>query len=764
MLGFAGSPIFWITGIAVICILTLSTVLGRAWAGLMPAGLQGSFKFYLAPAVGLATLTLVASLLGRYTPLGDSIAVPMILAMMLVWAIRHEASVRVALRHTLLVSGFGLVCGASVLAPLFLYGAFNLHNDAYSYLAHSQWLQQHAFNEFVTPQVVSASTAQISLYQTVGLRMGASFLLALMQSILNLAWAANVYPAVAISAVAVCCLTIGFPLSRILRPLRRPARLALLSIPAFTFGGVVFSASFGFLPQVVGLAFSAGLLFQLGVVTRLLVVKPTTSHAIARAALPSAALLAAAVFAYSEISPLLVPAVIASGCFYALRYRSFAKPMAFTGMVLVLATLVLNSELARAYTALRTQTGAVVGSPVDWSLLGFVAHAFGVHGGAWDGFQWSTPTNMGTTLSLMGLGLTAAAFAALVAARKSLWANTWDGTLVPAVTMLGALFAGVLYFRYFVESPFPVGKGQSWSQFKLADWAHPFAAGLLVLALANLLPRIGKPAFHSGLAVVFSVGLIASSAIGITRTAPLMHFYSGVKDLEHYLLDFRKTVLQTCPRTVPVYLALGGDHHKFRQLALLYLDEREVLSDWRDDGYIYSRLPLERQALPLEVGYCVVEPRGQATLLTQATPIGPYQVGLYEGAGQVRVVSAAGAYDREADGRNWWHWVAKKVVFTVQSTAIPADITHTRFQIEFNTRGAQTVRIHIALKSGTAVDFQIASKGEAMTSFDKTLEVAPREIDAVSVETDGLPTLLGPQDHRVAAMIVRNVKVSHVQK
>src|SRR5213076_3389526 len=88
--------------------------------------------------------------------------------------------------------------------------------------------------------------------------------LALLQSLLHLSWAYAAYPTLLIAAVSSCCLSLGFPLARQLRPMRRALRLMLLALPAFSLGGLTFGANFGFMPQTLGMALAAGALFMAG--------------------------------------------------------------------------------------------------------------------------------------------------------------------------------------------------------------------------------------------------------------------------------------------------------------------------------------------------------------------------------------------------------------------------------------------------------------------------------------------------------------------
>ncbi len=761
MTNFFGTGIFWTTLAAVTAILALATIIGRAWSSVLPYRFSAPARFYLSPALGLASLTIIASLVGRILPLGNSIVVPWLVITLLVWALVREPYKNQVFSHALIVSVFGIVCGVSVLGPLFAYGAFNAHNDAFTYLAHSNWLQQHAFGEIISAELVTPLTTQVSLYQQEGFRMGGSFLIALVQAILNLQWSYEVYPAVIISAITACCLAIGFPLAQALRPMRRSIRLALLALPAFSLGGLVFGANLGFLPQTVGLAIGASLLFMVGPLFKWVTTTKATWQTIGKAALPSTVLFVGATFAYSELAPFLLVAVVGSGFFLAFRLRAWRKLLVYGGVLLGLTILLLNTELIRVYAALRTQTGTVVGSPVDWSLLGYVAHAFGIHGGVWDCFQWATPESAGSLAFAKGLILLGLTVGLLLTGMRPIWRATLSGVLLPPVAILAVFSVGIVYFRYFVPSPFPKGLGQSWNQFKLADWAHPFVMALVLLAIASLRLRWGK-LLNSTVVALFAIGVVNATHIGVNRTTALMHYYGGVSDLNRFYLEFRKTVLASCPTSAPVYLELRGDHHKFRQMAALFLYDREVRSDWIEDSVIYPHLPKERKAQELTAGNCVVEPVGVVGLLSQGTAVGPFRVGIFDGHGKIRIVSVVGAYARESDGQNWWHWVEHKVSFKLQSLFIPKDTTQTELHFEYETRGKQALTLRIFKRDGLSQGILLQSKGDAPSVFDKVIDFPPTELAELSIETDGKATPLGERDTRIAAWIVRNVTITPV--
>lgn len=757
MSSFPGPDIFWTTLAAVVIILSLATLIGRAWSQMFPRR-SADAQFYLAPALGLASLTIVASLVGRVLPLGNSIVVPLLVIGLLIFALGREENIREAFRHALLISSFGVVCGASVLAPLLVYGAINAHNDTFTYLAHAMWLQDHAFGNVILPDQVTPLTSQVSLYQHYALRMGGSFLLGLLQALLNLRWSYEVYPAVVVSTIAICCLAIGFPLAATLRPIRPVIRLALLALPGFSFGGLVFGANFGFLPQTVGVTLGASLLFTVGPTFCWVVTTKASRWLIGQAALPSAALFAGAVFAYSEIAPFLLVAVLCSGFVMAFRSRAWNNMLMHCGVFLGLSILLLNTELIRAYDAIRSQSAAVVGGPVDWTLLGYLAHAFAVHGGAWDLFQWTGQENVGSSFAL-GIILFSLVIAVLLAEVREIWRATTTGELMPTLAVLILFLCGIMYFRYFVPTPFPKGVGQSWSQFKLSDWAHPFVMAFVLLSLAKLRQQLGK-LFDIAIVALFAVGLLSSTVIGVKRITPLICYYTGVNDLNSFYLKFRDTVLATCPATAPIYLALGGQHHKFREMAALYLYDRAVTSDWTDDSVIVNGLPFERRTQELTPPCCVVEPIGVDGLLSQATRVGPVRVGLLDGAiGKVRIGSVTGAYDRESDGENWWYWIEHKVSFKLEPLFVPKNAIQTRLRFEYGTRSKQVLNINIIWRNGSRQQITLKSGDVKMKLFEKVLDLPAIGLAEMNIETDGTSSSLGRGDARMAAFIIRNLRI-----
>ncbi|MGF9693075.1 hypothetical protein AAIH46_09670 [Rhizobium sp. 0TCS1.26] len=761
MTGLPAVPtIFWIAVATTVALVFWATVIGRYLSGLLPNRLRPVARFYLAPAFGLAFLTVSASIVGRWIPLGDGVAAALLSILPVGWVVLREPFRRRMVVHAACNSLVALAAGVSMLAPLLVFGAFNAHNDAFTYLAHSGWLQDHAFAEIIEPGNVTPLTTQIAMYQHFGFRMGGSFLLALVQSVFGLQWAYSAYPAVIIAAMFSSCLALGFPLAPFLARIERRKRLLLLCLPAFGFGGSVFAANYGFLPQTVGMTSACSLLFLSGPVLRWASSRGNVAS-LFNAALLSALLLSAATFAYSEFVPFVVLTMAIVALFTMVQSGRWWPVIAYGLSVMAMSLLLLNQEILRAYSALKLQSGAVVGTPVDWSLLGFVAHALGIHGGAWDIFQWTLPgagwASYGGGLLMIAL---LAALAAYSAGKMMRAARMPD--LLPITTMLVILSLGLLYFRYWVPSPFPVGTGQSWSQFKLADWAHPFFSVLILLALLLPLSRLRTHSANA-LTALCVVALLGSGAAAVERVRPVLKTYGHVRDLAHFYREFRQAVLASCAPGAPVYLSFGDRDQKFRQIATLYLPDRQVLADWHGDDYVNAFLPEREKRRELAVGHCIAERLLPEQVSSDGLNVGPFTVGLMPRGGRIRIASVEGAHEMETNGRDWWRWIEGQAVFNLQSFLVNDATARTHVTFTYATRGPQTITLVLEAGEGTErrelASVAIKSSGEAPAVFDEVLDVSPTDIQRLRISTNGVATPLQAPDTRSASWRIQNLHV-----
>lgn len=585
--------------------------------------------FYLAPAIGLSTLVIFASLAGRYVPIGW-LPVRLVLAAMVILAFSLEHDRLKALKHVLAVVCFGLVCGSPILGGLFVHGAYFAYNDTFTYLAHSIWLQAHAFRIAVPADELTPFTSQIAMYQAGGLRMGASYLIALIQAITGAHWSYAIYPSVMASAITACCMAAGFPLVRLTRTMSRGTRFALLALPAFALNGMTFGSVFGFAPQTLGLTFASSLAFVIGYLLRWAVTRRRAPLDVAKASIPGALLFAALTYAYSEMMPFAVLGICTSALFVMARRRgSMLYVIVLGGAFAVTALVLLNTETLRAISAIRTQANVVVGGPVNWSPSGFIAHAFGVHGGAWDAYNWAMRGTPESAAYFIGMSSMIVIVVVLLLARKAIRKRIADYSLLPAAMMLMLFGLGGLYFRYAVHAPFPTGVGQSWSQFKLSEWASPFASVFVLLALASFRKSAGR---YLSAAVVCSLAvlIVTESVLWSVQLhgvyGSITQYYGTPRSVDKYLTNFRELVVSTCPSNAPIYLDLHAADVKAREALTMYLNGQPLKSDWHDDDYFNYYNALGGLSEPVAPGDCVIASKDDPKYVGVGIVSGPFRI------------------------------------------------------------------------------------------------------------------------------------------
>lgn len=757
-----GTPMFWTTITGLIAALSITTFLGRVWAEAFPYKLQASARFYLSPIMGLAQLTLAASLLGRYLPLGNTIILPILVVCMLIYALTREQNRKQAFYQVLLVSVFGIICSLSILVPLFLESEINVYNDAFTYLSHSNWLQDHPFNFLISRENITPLETQVSLYQRANFRMGGSFVFALFQALFNMRWSYDAYPIVICASITASCLAIGFLLTKVLRPINRFTRLGLLALPALSVGSIVFAANYGFLPQLIGLGFGSAFLFINGWLFHWMISTKPNALAMIKSTCPGILLFVCTTFAYSEIIPFLVLSTLLSAMIVVFRFKIWKSMLIYGGMLAIASTIILNTEIVRAFKAILEQSNAIVGSIVPWDLTGYLGHALGVHGGAWDpSSQWIIPQFICFSGFFLGWCLLLSACFLLLIKGKRIKQAVNQAILLPTLMMVIILILAFVYYRYVVSLPFELEIKRSWSQFKLSEWAHPFFAALLLFSFATLSLRLRK-FFNTAVITLFSICLLLTVHLSELRLDSFRPYDKSV-NMEQYYLRVRNQINAVCPLSSPVYLFTRNLNMKIRQMFVLYLYDRELVSDWRDDGYIYTNLPREKWFGKITKGSCVIAPAFEELPLINKVVLGSLQIGLIDWAkGWINVSSVEGAYGLEKNQDGWWRWVEHKINFKLEPITIPQDMRKIRVSFGYATISEQTVKLEIKNQNNSKI-IVLKSDGQALKKFQQEIDFPPQELKEISIEADGKAVRLGKADPRLASLYISNFTITPVK-
>lgn len=760
-----GTKIFYINCLTLFFSLFVCSVIGRLFEMCSPQRLRPFFNLFLSPAMGLAFLILVTCLLGRFFPFSHTIAFDyFFIITLVVISIAIAPNKKQLIQYGGIVGVFGLLCGLPLLLELFFYGGYNAHNDAFTYLAISDWLQSHAFTQTITPQTITPAETQPALYQIMGYRMGAPYFLGFLQAMFHIKWSYTIYPTAVLMPVAVCCLAMGFPIFlSITQIVKRWIQLGLLILPALCFGALSFAMLYGFMPQIFGLALGSAALFWYGAILSYLK-RPTFSRKkLIISTVPLAFFFSACAVAYSEISVFIILGILLSTIFFIIKNRVFTTYLMYGGGVAILSMTLINFELPRVIMALINQSNAVVGTSVNWSLLGYIFHMIGLHGGAWDIFQWSIDESILckiiATMILVSLAII------FFWNRKRIKASILQGTWLPFALVLCTFIIGIIYFRYFVANPFPVGQGQSWSQFKLSEWAFPFAS-VFILSNIIILCRHSSRILKS---VVILLLLLACYFVASSvkyRMELTAKYYVGVKNLDQFYQDARKIILDTCQKKLPIYLNLSNENYKFRQMLTLYLTDRQIKSDWTGDNYIEHRLPKNKKVEFLQLGDCLVQPFGNKVGLT-GTTLNILNVSILDSNETVQLRPITKTNGQEYDNQgNTWYWVESSIkfkpIFLLNPKIYEKEFAHTLLKFQYRTRASENLFIRIKTKSENIIVFKIHSndsKGKNYT-FQKTLNLSASQITELEIHADGIATPLGKNDARKASWMLRNLTMT----
>lgn len=743
-----------------ILLMAAVTLIGRHLARLLPYRLRPRSILYLSPALGLGLVVLVSSYVGRlvgFATVPYAIAALMAIGATVAWLCerrRSEAAV-----HFALVAAVSLVAGSAILMCVWRYGGFNAGNDAFTYLVHGNWLQTHAFGNVIAPNDIEPYSTQVALYQRAGLRMGASFLLGWVQAMAGLHWSYVAYPAVISAAASALSFAAVFAASLLVRI--RPVHGYLLAcIPGISLGSAVFALSMGFLPQVLGSAASLSFL-ALGGGLLLEVTRPEGSLSRSAhwgAGLVLGGLLAVVVIGYSEELPFVsVGAFLAAAIAFAGAPKSRLRLMKLLGVALIAAGALANIDIVRGVHAIIMQSRAVVGWPVDWSLLEHIGHALGVHGGSGDTVGW-----IGNS-SILGI--------ALVIGLSVLIFRTWRHpdrrqiTIALPSLCFGALCViAFLYFRYMVPSPFPLGKGQSWSQYKLTNWLYPVVTALIIATLARLIHRFRSDVTVRVFATALVGGVLWNYHAAASRTGTIINQLGTNRPIFASLLNIRTHVMQHLLPGEAVYLDVTGDAGKLRQLLTYVLYDADVTGNWSDDGYIFPRLPPEKLHPPIDRASFVIAAVARLPAELQDKLIwrnGTLGMLVRKDYNFVRISSMDGGYDRESDGNRWWVWVRDGIVFALDETGDAVRFGR-RISFDYAIHAEAGLSLEIA-GTDSRLELALPRPPTGTGHFEKTLPPSFGPIRRLKVSGDGEPARLGPNDARMAKFLIANMNVELIR-
>ncbi|MGC4048730.1 MAG: hypothetical protein QM757_04315 [Paludibaculum sp.] len=582
----------WLAGSLLLLFLLLfaCAFTGRAIFTLVSPLARPATALWFAPITGLALWVHTAALLGWTAgfPRAASVSVMALLLASGVWLLRHRWRNLFRrlwmLAPATLAGGFGLFCS------LFRFHGFNPFNDAFTYLVHAQWLQQHPFRESVTRDLLQPALSQVYLYQSGHHRMGASFLLAWIQSLCGRPWPHDVYPAAIALALACGGLAFAGAISSAV-PIRRRLCLILSLLPGLTLSGITFGSVHGFLPQCFGLAF--------GLATMSLAASRSTWA-------PAALCFSAQVYCYPEALPFTAAGLLALLLTAAMRRSAL--------LTLAAGTLLAAPEWPRLARSLAYQVSAVAGVNAPFSAHEALEHATGFNAGPWQD-RMSLLLQPHLNLLVCLLVLAAAAWGLLHARRIA-------NFLPFAATLVLLLFAWS-WFRFGARNPWDGTPGDPWRQARAATYAaYPALVllgsglGLLWRDKARLRPAIGLL-----LAVWLGAGALQHYRLAEPRLETMKLELDCATDCWQQFSNLR----ESAPSGTIGLRGFDETHQKLRRFLTYILIDRQLEADWRADDYIGPSLPPTQKGAPASTDWLLTPERPLHLQPSEPSPSVPKQ-------------------------------------------------------------------------------------------------------------------------------------------
>lgn len=723
-----------------IILVTIITIIGRPLCETLPFRFRSSAKFLLSPVIGLSILMLTATAcewLFRATPY-LCIPVTLLLTAVAFCFDRNKSSL---LKHLSVLWGYTTLSSGTLLFNLLRYDCFNPFNDTFTYLVHSQWLQQHPYREPALLSGLLPALTQVDLYQSQGLRMGASFVFAWIQGLFGITWSYLVYPVSVNLPLIVGSLVIGYCAGLNSRGRYKPLLVALFS--TVSFNGFAFGTLFGFLPQTYGIAFSMGALVLLGVENTRLREMKTWREAFLHA-IPCALLFSSLVFSYSEMAPFAVFAfLLASSAYYLFERDCLHGMIMFSSALLVEVALLLNVEMIRACRAILLQSKVVVGGPVDWSIIDFAAHALGFRAGIGDHSSWLFGS------PVISLLVPALLLAALFLNRKKLISKRFL-PLLPCIVFIAVSGVFFIYYRYGMPSPWPIGKGQSWNQFKIANWVSAIA--MIPVGLAVL--QATKKAYYSRVLVLL---LLFSTLVGVYRNYSLADnrtraFRDEVGSQTPYteLISLSNYTKKFFRPDQKIYLELKNNHHKLRQMVTYFLWDFELTSDWSDDAYLCG-VP----TAPLSNSTSLIKFSNQNDLRSLTPTFG--NLAFTETPNCIaRLKTVEGGYDLETNDKgSWWYWTPNALNFQYEFEGAqkPESLS---IQFQYLCKSSRSIKVVIQ-SPDSSKEFIIQSRG-GWQSYETEVRSSSNKL-AISFTSPDPAERLSETDERMAKFLVKDLQV-----
>jgi hypothetical protein len=626
----------------------------------------------------------------------------------LIFFLRSENKKELCL-NSLIMSIFALIGGGTLWAMLIQFGSFNPYNDTFTYLCHGQWLQDHGFRT----SVVEAGTAtlkepmnpwltQIAFYQSDHLRMGSSFFLGFLQAASFAEWSYIVYPCF----VAIPLLLSGWLLAGTIEVFSKIKRIYSLWFGALfclLTNGISYGAIAGFPPQIYGLVFAMGSIV-------ILEISLNDKNHSRLLSIFSGIFIAASIHCYSELTPFVGLTCLLITIRHLAFNRQRINPITKALVSAATGAALINFEAIRVFKALVIQAEAFVGWPIVWDVPTFFAHALGFYPGS-KGESINLFGNV-AFLNLIFLGILFVIF--LIGFKSTLSKKALVTELNWSIIFfLAPIVAFFVYFRWFVESPWDVGSGQTWNQFKLTQWASWAMSLIFFRGLAEMILKKGKAKILAlsflGAASVWVI--VNQSRISEQSSIPVLEQTSSKKNPFLTYQTLLNAVKGNYDEKAVIYLNLGGVNHKSRQMISYFLKDYTLVSNWTDDVYIGYLLPLKIRNFDRHDADFYISLTDSNLYDQEKSNNIPWEISDNYSA-SLQIDSIHGPYNIERNKADWWIWTDKHL-----------EIETTIFLADKNTSDLYLTFDYVSTVSDFDLRVEVTNLDSGKTYYNKTLNL-----------------------------------------
>lgn len=566
---------------AVFFLFILCKLTGLLFVDLIPEKINRTYRQFLSPTIGLATLIIIVSLHGKFFPFYRWLCLAEIGAIsVLIVTYSLKRNYFPALKEIASLFFLTVIVTTAIFGTEMLKNTLITENDSITYLIHSQWLQHGFFGNLIHDEPFYPALNQVYQYQigaNVG-RMGSSFFMAWVQAVTGFAWSYKVYPIVVILSLLAGSMAAG-GIIKVLVP-TRPNMVALaVVVIGTTLNGLAVGAGSGYYTQTQGLAFVIAFL-------ALFIAYFDGSIKITFfSLLPLSLCSCGLILCYPEFLPIFSLCFSLLFCFYFIspKFASRQDVFNYFGTIL-LQTLVLSSfQLSYMYRGLRRAVDTFVvhntgvGYSVKFSLGEFLLQGLGLISPLCQ-YIYTLPYSH---ISLYATALLFCIVLFYFLSRTSL------KLVLPLILLISMTLSLFVKCRYF-STPLVGGDiGQTYLQWKAVKWGSPFILVLILTAFAYFSNRNKFTYILTSLCLMTFISY--GTVCNITRYIMLPVFetcpsYSQMIEL--------RNIIAASGTDKPVYLDktpaafFGSIHHTISY----FLSDFQLVGNWMRENELFQNM------------------------------------------------------------------------------------------------------------------------------------------------------------------------------